>query len=142
MWAAVVVLGLSAGGLLLSLAGPFYSNPPRGVAATLADGRLVVLGDDDLNPARAPYWQWDGPSAPLWAWPTGNRLGGLGYTSGSLWGLFIPLWLPAAASALVLGGVFITRKRSDKPSASHSCPTCYYDLTGVDGVCPECGSER
>lgn len=55
--------------------------------------------------------------------------------AGSTKGVSAPIWvfaLPFAANA-----VWLFRHRHKPPG---HCPACGYDLAGIDGPCPECGS--
>lgn len=45
----------------------------------------------------------------------------------------------ALGLALGLVGIWFVRAR---PMPRGVCESCGYDLTGIDGVCPECGSAR
>jgi hypothetical protein len=52
-------------------------------------------------------------------------------------GLLLLGGLPSAfGTALVVVGVRYIRPR---PTPRGVCANCNYDLTGIDGVCPECG---
>jgi hypothetical protein len=66
-------------------------------------------------------------------WPPRNR---------HRWRFVLPLWIPAAGAALTLGAVsFVSRRERTRAGAGH-CSFCAYDLSGITGPCPECGSER
>jgi ribosomal protein S27AE len=68
--------------------------------------------------------------------------GGLGFyflTTSSGWGLLVPMWFIAIASA-ILPVLWLHRRRKRKLIGVH-CGRCGYDLTGnTNGVCPECGT--
>jgi hypothetical protein len=61
---------------------------------------------------------------------------------GPFWLLSINLCWPVAIMAALFGASVLFWKRNCASSEAAHCPTCNYDLTGIDGVCPECGSER
>ncbi len=42
-------------------------------------------------------------------------------------------------AAIAVAMVWLSRRFRPFENA---CPTCGYDLTGIDGVCPECGKKR
>jgi hypothetical protein len=54
-------------------------------------------------------------------------------------GPIVPLWVPCMAAVITLWLVWrIGWERRQLARVGH-CGACGYDLTGIDGVCPECG---
>ena len=79
------------------------------------------------------HWEWHPPDN--WCWMPRSAMGSSPATSD----FDLPLWCPC------LIGVFFmlpAYSRLRRQRAGHICSLCGYDLTGIDGVCPECGDER
>lgn len=60
---------------------------------------------------------------------------------------YLPYWPGLIADTLVFALLFVGLhqlvawgRRKRRRERGH-CPTCGYDLTGIDGVCPECGGQ-
>ena len=133
-----MVLGLSVTAWMLSLllfvgwTDTFGSSHFRLHRGNLVGGRSDLGG---LMPPAGWTFLWS-PDAPRW------RLPGVGLPRfqgrSLLWHAVVPLWIPAVVSASILSVPWTWKRRSH---IGH-CPTCGYDLTGIDGVCPECGSPR
>ncbi len=136
MRTAGVVLGLSVAAWTISLFRVEWAAP-RSVA--LFNGELIVY---DNSIVAESHWYIAGYDAefskPRWRWSQiGTQYGG----GRSLY-VRLPLWMPTACSGLALGGLLVIDRRPRALACVHRCPTCNYDLTGIDGVCPECGGER
>jgi hypothetical protein len=56
--------------------------------------------------------------------------------------MVVPLWIPVAFSAVGLSRGLVLERRPRKLAMLGHCRACGYDLTGITGPCPECGSER
>ena len=58
--------------------------------------------------------------------------------------IYVPLWIPAMASASVTGACWLLDARARRRARVGFCPKCNYDRTGLRGgagaVCPECGA--
>ena len=114
IWAIGAVLGLLILGSVASYHRAFGVQIPGGGLLVLDSG-TIWYGEFDVlaAPARPPTTRW-----------------------------ILPLWMPLALFALVFWFVWrIGRQRRQAALAGH-CPTCRYDLTGLDGVCPECGNSQ
>jgi hypothetical protein len=151
MWAAGIVLGLSVAGMCASTLGLTWSSHNRRAAKVeleLSSGSIVVRNRVPPSPDSpfAGHGNLIGLSEapPHWLWPERSRFVSIDSQSSgrTLWVAVLPLWMPTALAATVLGCVWhpgqIRTLRADR---GH-CPTCNYDLTGIDGVCPECGRPR
>jgi hypothetical protein len=141
MWAAGVVLALSTTGIGACLTRGWWWLTPAGSSLQLwlESG---CLGINNIRPAVLP----DGTRGtevmvmddPYWYWP-----GDTGFVEASdgLWGLVVPLWIPAAASGGLLLAMTLANARKRRRDMVGLCRTCGYDLTGIDAVCPECGTK-
>lgn len=149
MWAAGVVLILSVAAWVTSHfrvqwaasapPGPFglplrqtpHASLEYGLA-TLSNENTTVSGWEVWGFTREHYW-----------WPKNSFFYYVNArNTPPQWGVFIPIWIPAACSGLTLGAMIMIGRRGRAFTRVGHCPTCHYDLTGIDGVCPECGSER
>lgn len=146
MWAAGVVLALSALGLWVSRSETRWDPDDPGAGSV---GVGVVRGSLDVH-------NWmpldTGSSAGQlccvhryprnWWWPDQSGFVLSHQTSqGIRWSVMIPLWIPTTGAAIVLvaGFSFGRRARARARVRRGLCPACGYDLTGIHGVCPECG---
>lgn len=57
-------------------------------------------------------------------------------------GFVLPLWLTFMLAAVALWAAWRFGLERRQAALVGRCVGCGYDLTGIDGVCPECGSER
>lgn len=146
MCTAGVVLVLSALGLWVSASETRW-NPQNPGAGAVGVG--LVRGSLEMH-NWMPFGR--GPDAGEfscvhryprnWWWPDQSGFVLSHQTSrGIRWSVMIPLWIPAAGAALVLvaGFSFGRRARARARVRRGLCPACGYDLTGIHGVCPECG---
>lgn len=56
-------------------------------------------------------------------------------------GVVLPLWVPVQASLFVLWLAWRVGLERRAAALAGCCAACGYDLTGIDGRCPECGAE-
>ncbi|QKK09760.1 MAG: hypothetical protein HND58_17380 [Planctomycetota bacterium] len=54
----------------------------------------------------------------------------------------LPLWLTLSLSLAALWGVWRFGLEERRREVEGRCVGCGYDLSGTEGVCPECGGER
>ena len=154
MWAAGVVLGLSVAGLVACAFRGWWPLSPSGssvyvgldsgclwmanVRPATSDGTpgSAVVGMDD------PHWWWPGETgfvemssliADEVVSPASGKL---------LWGVVLPLWMPATASGAVLVGLWVVGVHQRRRAMAGHCNRCGYDLSGIIGPCPECGREK
>jgi len=134
MWAAGVVVGFSALAMAISLFNVWYTWKTE-LIVHLCGGGLFVSGmESSFGPGfhSGGFMEFSGWS---W-WPDLDRS-----PPGGEWWLEVPLWMPAAASALVLApGMVMSRARLGRSRGGH-CGSCGYDLTGITGPCPEFGKK-
>jgi hypothetical protein len=65
------------------------------------------------------------------------------FSSGGVHSLTIPLWLPAALTAILpISWITFTYRRRRFRDHAGRCPSCGYDLRATPERCPECGSVR
>ncbi|MCC7387300.1 MAG: hypothetical protein IT431_00885 [Phycisphaerales bacterium] len=146
MLAAGVVLAISSAAWVTSLfrvhwASPIapgrFGPPLRQTPNASLENGLAIFCNEQTT---VSGWQAWGFSREHYWWPKSkffyyvhprNR--------GPRWGICIPLWIPAACSGLTLGGLLVIGRRGRALARKGHCPTCNYDLTGITGVCPECG---
>ena len=74
---------------------------------------------------------------PDWPWPPWPRYGG----GRGGWDLSLPLYPVVLLAGLTLVGAWKAVPRRGTRVKTGLCETCRYDLTGIDGRCPECGLE-
>lgn len=135
----------------------------RGYAAAWLGGDRTARNSAVLNNFEYPFYPGRG-TGMLWTPDWGNELDGpaslcsadalryaaqyprrgLGLWWPRAWArsgyvcLGLPFWTLAAAGAVMLGADRLLPRRLN-PNA---CGRCGYDLTGIDGMCPECGGMR
>ena len=131
MWAAGVVLGLSVTVWVVSLYNLCWVMDDSGWMVGVGQGCIGVFGPREELPNK-PGWyslafSWSQVWMPRKVEP---------------WGLAMPLWMPVLAAGAVLGRMLYTGARAVRRTQVGHCPTCGYDLTGIDGVCPECGGQQ
>jgi hypothetical protein len=141
MWAAGVVLVLSVAAWFVSLKEREW-HPWSRVGCWLSRGELAVYwGAPDMM---AWEFDYDGLRWARWRLPTlrfrEDNYFYIGRRDGACWMFTLPLWLLASCGGLVLGGGAVIGWRHSRNAHDDRCPTCGYDLIGIDGVCPECGS--
>lgn len=103
-------------------------------AAAFQFGRLRI---DRVLASWGPRWMWK---------PSIVRPGEYRVVD---WLVVIPLWIPAAPTALFAGLLWRTHLRNRRRLRNGLCPSCGYDLRGHMGVggvagvapCPECGAK-
>ncbi len=62
---------------------------------------------------------------------------------GSLgWYAIVPHWLLAACAAMLTAGSHLLVLRQRRLDSEGCCAQCGYDLSGLSGACPECGTAR
>lgn len=54
----------------------------------------------------------------------------------------VPIWTLGIGAGVVLFGAWCFSRRDRLRAEAEHCRQCGYDLTGIDGVCPECGAGR
>jgi len=126
MWTARVVLVVSVAGWVASLHYWEWNAGPRAIVR-LAVGELRVLGGEE----KATRWRDK---------VTGVQV--LRFPSGTSWEVVLPLWIPTAAATSAHVATYFVSRRSRRWRCAGRCSACGYDLTGITGPCPECGSER
>ncbi|MCC7387317.1 MAG: hypothetical protein IT431_00970 [Phycisphaerales bacterium] len=123
-WAALA-LSLAAWGASYSRSG--WVTAPGGYGVLLDDGAVY------LSPGRT-----------LVAW----RDLGAGVQRGPSSRVFsrndvvVPLWLTFMLAAVALWAAWRFGFERRQRALAGCCVGCGYDLTGIDGVCPECGQGR
>jgi hypothetical protein len=116
----------------------------------LARGRIEAGRTDlfrimDAGPTHALEFRHDTPLLSRWSAWTSHPIVSLKpyWPAPEMnwdWLVSIPLWIPAAASALFLTPVVIVGHRKRRRTRSGTCLTCGYSLAGiVADRCPECG---
>jgi len=61
-------------------------------------------------------------------------------TNGADWMAVVPLWFPAALTAILPGCLLYRLRRARRRAAKGLCQRCGYDLRSSPERCPECGS--
>jgi hypothetical protein len=62
---------------------------------------------------------------------------------GSLgWYAIVPHWFLAASAAMLTAGSHLLVLRQRRLDSEGCCARCGYDLSGLSGACPECGTAR
>jgi hypothetical protein len=148
-WAASALLGLAVAALAASALGAawhFGGPPGEIVEIALDDGVLWACNDHPVAGKYGLTWECQPPRGLCnWWWPGESAFVVVGTaTDGALlWAIVTPLWMAAAAPAVVLLAAWLgqRRVRSIRRGAA-LCLQCAYDLAGVTGPCPECGSAR
>ena len=147
MWAAGVVLVLSVASWAASLWGVGWNKPnpqwqakPQTLNFRLEWG-LAIVSNEFLG--RRDGWFVTRFDWPRNWWPK-NRVFYYVHARNAppQWGIYIPIWIPTALSGLCLCGTLLIGRHRRALAHNALCPTCGYDLTGIDGVCPECGGKR
>jgi hypothetical protein len=139
---AVMVLVVSAAAWMVSFFSVTWLEPGfPALRVSLSRGVLWIHNQGAMGPSAVSGWRVHG-----WDWSLRWWHGGLGFvewTRGKdgvpFFGLLVPLWMPAAAAALVLACTWFVGRSSRRNAGAGLCPTCAYDLTGITGPCPECG---
>ncbi len=143
MWMAVVVLVASIVGWSASYFAVQWTGRSE-VAVALRAGELRVsswaslvdLGEyGEHSPLPRRGWQ-----ASPFRWPRIWRWRPTWLSASGVWLVSLPLWIPAAAAAVVLGVAWRGGRRAR--ARAGRCEHCGYDLTGIVGACPECGFAR
>jgi hypothetical protein len=143
MWGAGVVLTVSVVAWVLSMFRPSLAIPyPRWTRLFLAEGglevrRTMIPGESHWTGYVGLYHSW-WPRARLKEAPIVVDMSRLTMRNGVTGHIFVPLWIPLAASC----GVLVTARLVSCGVPAGICPSCSYDLSGITGPCPECGSER
>jgi hypothetical protein len=148
MWTAGVVLGLSVAAWVVSLFCVCWLQagyPAQSIA--LDRGLLIWHNQGAMGPTAKPGLSIYGLGRPRFWWPDGPRQRQWVRASRDeqviyFYYFVLPLWMPALGAMLLLGGGYLAGGRGRLRVDAGLCPTCNYDLTSIDGVCPECGSER
>ncbi|QKK09755.1 MAG: hypothetical protein HND58_17355 [Planctomycetota bacterium] len=136
MWAAGAVLVVSVAAWVASLWAITWAPTSPGISVGLVRGFFWL---HNLGPFRGA-----GLHSVGWDWPPDWWFEDIGFfetrrfSTGLGWSLYVPIWMAAAVSGALLVGAYWNNRRHARSSVGH-CPTCGYDLTGIDGVCPECG---
>jgi hypothetical protein len=112
---------------------------------SVRSGDLVLVADS--NPFRAdPQTHWEFSAQPPDPFHLETRSRGIVRTFDKRLGVsstlvYIPLWLPFLALALLPFYWFVTTRLIHWCLTHHRCPTCSYNLTAnQSGICPECGT--
>ena len=110
-WVAGVVLGLSVLGWGGSYIRSTVFPAPGGGIVILASG-VMSYGEIDMNvpPPRPIKMRW-----------------------------VLPFWIPLMLATFTLWLVWRVGHTARQRALEGHCLTCGYDLTGIDGTCPECG---
>ena len=141
MWTARAMLVVCVAAWALSMFRPSLALPyPRWTRLFLVEGGLQIQrtmfpGESRWVGYVGLYHSW---------WPHAQLRKGAIVTDMSQFTLrnavtgriFVPFWIPLAASC---GALVMTRLLPGSVAAG-LCPTCGYDLSGISGRCPECGS--
>lgn len=111
-WVAGVVLGLSVLGWGASYLG-MIGLPAPGNGVLILDSGALRYGEIDrtVPPPR--------PVRMRWA---------------------LPFWIPLMLSSVALWAVWRIGYERRQLAMAGCCGACGYDLTGIDGMCPECGA--
>jgi hypothetical protein len=134
MCAAGAVLALSVALWVASLWGIRWEA--KGGESVLLSGGWVMAVDMGYpqGPAgwhmRRFHWPLSWPEGVLCEWTARRKI------------VWVPLWIPAYAAALVLVPMWLVGRSRRRKHPGVLCPSCAYDLTSITGPCPECGSER
>lgn len=151
-WAAVVALTLSGAGLVASLFRSWWALSPPGswLQVEIDSGCLRI---SNVRPAvyqGVTGFSTVGMDDPRWWWP-----GETGFVETSsldeselvsprsgrlLWGVVLPLWMPAALSGGLLFALWRAGARARRRALAGCCRSCGYELAGIAGPCPECGA--
>jgi hypothetical protein len=128
------VLGLSVAAWTASIAGWEWRAGSRLMLFLVGGEVRVLAGEVD-----SIGWEYDsaGFAWPLWRLP---RLVNLG--DWKLWALVAPLWIPATLAGTTFCAVSHHRRHERARMRLGACVACAYDLTGITGPCPECGSKN
>lgn len=140
---ATLTLLLSVATWALSMFRPKLAMPyPRWTTIVLLEGgveihRTMLPGESRWIGYVGPYHSW-WPRARLRTATVVEDMSRLTTRKAVTGRVFVPLWIPIAGSCMAL--VFVRfMSRDALPS---QCPSCAYDLTGINGACPECGTHR
>lgn len=106
-----------------------------GRSVWLADG--AVGGGWDLGTGFFPTGVYRGENGPPVWLPFCRRNAVLGRPGSVMVG--VPLWIGAAVGCSLTVPSLVRMRRM---RIGQFCSGCGYDLTGIDGVCPECGGSR
>jgi hypothetical protein len=133
-WAAGVVLVVSVAAWVVSIFGAEWRAGSR-LLLSLAGGEIQALAGE----VDAIGWEYDSAGLiwPVWRLPFLIDLGG-----GYLWGLVVPLWVPASLAGVTFGTMCRLRRRGGAGTGERHCGAYGYDLTGIIGRCPECGARQ
>lgn len=104
-------------------------------AMLIGDGRLTFTKTArstfmNRSTDRHGFERRDQPGFDLWFSSRSQPAAGV-------WSYSIPLW----GLVLALAGLFFVAVRTG-PLLPGQCPSCRYDLTGIEGECPECRFPR
>jgi hypothetical protein len=136
MWVAVGILTMSVLGWITSFFRVEW-NAPRSVA--LFNGELIVYDNSSASRSRWHIVGYNSEgSAPRWRW----LQIGAPYNGPDKFYIRLPFWMPAATAAVVLAFAWLMGRSDTRRHRAGLCPSCSYDLIGLTGPCPECGSER
>ena len=127
MWAAGVVLVMSVAAWVASLWGLVWETEFNRGASLYGGAFSVGRGNHHVG---AGFYVL-GFERPYWTWPPWPQISHLG--------IEVQIYPLVCASAAVLWGTWLSGRTSRSRALGH-CRTCGYDLTGIEGVCPECGS--
>lgn len=108
--------------------GPFPS-PPFFLYEQFGTGPIADVGETGFRALPSFQWTGDVTTPP----PPGSRLN-------VRWQLIVPLYpffLALGIPSLLMLRTTLKRRRESRQGR---CKSCGYDLTGISGLCPECGN--
>jgi len=120
--------------------------PARDWTVTLWNGELwVTTAGTYYPPGLNAIHRWpriESLTRTAW-WPREGWFRSTNFGSGREWDFQIPIWAFVAFGAAVWGAAFPAwrrARRAAQAARSGVCRACRYDLTGIAGACPECGT--
>jgi hypothetical protein len=146
IWTAAAVLALSLAGWVMSLWKPQVALArPRWTRIGLLFGGVEV--HRTVLPLNARGWPSSVDFYHMW-WPYARLdrasivvdMSQFKLRSGVVGMIFVPMWMPVAASSVALMVAHKGSSGRKHPRTGH-CRSCGYDITGITGPCPECGQE-
>lgn len=101
-------------------------------------GGTAIRKSWGINPTHVPETGFStfGPVPPVWDWPPWpHRI----IFPGPRTTWVMPMWPLILVAGATFAGTHLTARRRRRWGRDGKCLACGYDLTGIDGVCPECG---